>query len=236
MTFDQIYLALRKRILRLLRGRYFVVSRRGARYLVDIKNYIDRHIEAYGGYENDRLDRFLDEMAKFNCAVFVDIGANLGVYTVAVATRFPKIDIVAFEPDRINFAQLHANLFLNTIADRVNVHSVALSNKAGITHFHRHGDENRGRSAIRPDGEIPIQTMILDSLLVVSGQRVALKVDVEGHEAEVLMGARSLLANNKCLLQVECFDVSRIKPLLTELGYAVKWQIGDDYVFESERN
>lgn len=236
MKFDQIYLALRKRALRLLRGRYFVVSRRGARYLVDINNYIDRQIEAYGGYENDRVDRFLDEMARLNCAMFVDIGANLGVYTVAVAARFPKMDIVAFEPDTINFAQLYANLFLNKMADRVNVHSVALSNKAGITHFHRYDDENRGRSAVRPDGELIIQIMTLDSLLVVSGQRVALKVDVEGHEVEVLMGARSLLSNNKCLLQVECFDVSRIEPLLTELGYALKWQVGDDYVFESDRS
>lgn len=236
MTIDQIYLALRKRILRLLRGRYFVVSRRGSRYLVDVKNYIDRHIEAYGGYENDRVDRFLDEMAKIDCNMFLDIGANLGVYTVAVAKRFPDVDIVAFEPDRINCAQLHANLFLNAIADRVDVHAVALSDQAGTVHFQRHNDENRGRSAVRPDGEIQVQAVTLDSVLKMTGQRVAVKIDVEGHEAAVLLGARSLLANNQCFLQIESFELSRIEPMLKELGYAVKWHIGEDYIFELQTN
>ena len=59
-----------------------------------------------------------------------------------------------------------------------------------------------------------------------------MKIDVEGHEEAVLMGARSLLANNQCFLQIESFDLSRIEPLLKEAGYTVKSHIGEDYIFE----
>lgn len=231
MTYEQIYLAIRKRVLHLLHGRYFVVSRQGSRYLLDIRNYIDRQIEATGGYEKDRIERFLEEMARMECNLFIDIGANLGLYTLAVAKKFPDLDIIAFEPDKINCAQLHANIFLNTIVDRVKVHAVALSDRSGMASFHRHDDENRGRSAVRRDGEIQVPTKTLDSIMTMSGQRVALKIDVEGHEPEVLLGARSLLVNNNCLLQVESFDLSLVEPILSELGYAVKWRIGSDYVF-----
>jgi len=73
---NQVHLTLRRCVLKFFRGRYFVVSMRGAHFLVDIRNYIHRQIEARGGYEDAPVDRFLDEMDEARCNVFVDAGGQ----------------------------------------------------------------------------------------------------------------------------------------------------------------
>jgi FkbM family methyltransferase len=220
----------------MLHGVYFVRKRHGIFYLIDINNHIDRQIEAWGAYESDRIERFISEAKGRNCDLFIDIGANLGVYTLAMARSSEDIAIIAFEPDRQNYAQLHANLFLNGFHDRVTVHDLAVSNRAETLRFHRHAAENRGRSGLRADGEFEVKTISLDEFMPLTGHRIAIKMDVEGHELSALNGMSNLLARNTCLLQLETFNPQEIVLCLERLGYQSVWRSGSDYIFAPIQN
>lgn len=185
------------------RGRYFVVRRDAGVFLVDIKNHIERRIEAFGNYEAAQLSYFFRVGTQVQPTMIIDIGANTGLYSIQSARRFPRCEVLAFEPDLRNRAQLMANLFLNEMQDRVRVQDLALSDKAGITSFHRFSDENRGRSSIQSGGEYMVRRACLDNLVKLKGETIMLKIDVEGHELEVLRGAKDLLFSNKCALQIE---------------------------------
>lgn len=236
MTGKQVYMAIRKRCLLALRGRFFIVRRkRGLSFLVDILNYIDREIEAFGSYENKQISQLLAKIRERNATFFIDIGANIGLYSISVAKIFPKCEILAFEPDRRNFCQFHANLFLNGLEDRVRVEPYAISASSGQACFTRHEAENRGRSRVESGGGFVVETRRLDDLLEISGGCVAIKIDVEGHEYDVIAGATKLLTNNDVFLQIESFSSDRIEGQLAALGYRVTGRTGHDLTFERNR-
>jgi FkbM family methyltransferase len=220
----------------MLHGVYFVRKRRGIHYLIDINNHIDRQIEAWGAYESDRIERFISEAKGRNCDLFIDIGANLGVYTLAMARSSQDIAIIAFEPDRQNYAQLHANLFLNGFHDRVTVHDLAVSDRTETLRFHRHAAENRGRSGVNANGELQVRAVSMDEFMPLTGHRLAIKIDVEGHELNALKGMSNLLARNTCLLQLEAFKPPEVTLYLEQLGYLPVWRSGNDYIFARMQN
>lgn len=230
-----VYLALRKRIRLLFTGRYFVVQKNGIKYLLDIYNYIDRNIEAYGIYEHDQLSYFMQQIAQLGSSKFIDAGANSGMYSINVAARFPGVKVIAFEPDTRNLAQLHGNLYLNEIQDVVDVQSVALSDSSGTASFHRHGRENTGRSMLSATGEYSVSVARLDDIVSAVGERIAIKIDVEGNELPLLRGAQRLLQDNECFIQVESFSPGEITKYLGELGYFIQKQYGNDYYFSRKK-
>jgi FkbM family methyltransferase len=233
MNINQLYLALRKRILKVSKGRYFVVQRGGICFLIDILNHIDRRIEAYGGYEEDLLRQFTDDVKLFEAEYFLDIGANLGIYSLKIASSIPNISVIAFEPDLRNYSQLHANIFLNELEDIIRTEKIALSNTNDETRFHHHKADNRGRSRVSDSGDRIVTTKKLDGFLPLFGKRIAIKIDVEGHELNVIQGAEHFLKNNKCIVQIEAFDPAPVQTAMIQLGYALSRNVGNDYIFTS---
>jgi FkbM family methyltransferase len=128
--------------------------------------------------------------------VFVDVGANLGYY--ACLARAAGLKVVAIEPLASNLEYLLANLRENGWDD-VEVFPVALAGRPGLMNLY---GGSTGASTI-PDWAgastvlrrtVPVNT--LDNVLGerFAGQRLLLKVDVEGAELGVLDGARRTLA------------------------------------------
>src|SRR5262245_39234556 len=67
--------------------------------------------------------------------VLVDVGANVGVYTIwAAKTR--GVRVFAFEPEAQNYALLNRNIALNGLGPRVTAYCLALSNEAGYSEPH----------------------------------------------------------------------------------------------------
>lgn len=232
MNIENIYLAFRKRLRLLFSGRYFVVRRKNIRYLLDAYGYIDRRIEAYGIYERDQLTYFVERIAHLNPSLFIDAGANLGMYSMNVACRISGIKVIAFEPDERNRAQLIANLFLNGLEETVRVEGVALSDCGGYARFHRHDKENPGRSMLSDRGDYLVTIKTLDEVVNVVGERIAIKIDVEGHELPLLKGAHRLLTENQCFIQIESFSPDGVFEFLNDLGYTLQKRFGNDYFFD----
>ncbi len=140
----------------------------------------------------------------------VEVGANIGTGTVSMLIRHGAKRIVAIEPDPENVRFLKANLALNGVEDRVDIHQIALSDSDGVLTLERSSD-NSGDHRIRvptphgPDlaGEqqrvvIDVPARRLDSL-VHAGELDAdgvglVWMDAQGHEAHILAGADTLWA------------------------------------------
>ena len=125
--------------------------------------------------------------------VFADVGANIGSYTI-LASGVARADTIAFEPDPGTAERLRANVDLNGISDRVCIHVAAAGDKAGVAKFSVGRDtENQVVTAdAGASREVPVET--LDDAM---GARVPtfIKIDVEGYEAQVLRGARRIMAD-----------------------------------------
>lgn len=154
---------------------------------------------------------------------FVDIGANIGSYTV-LAAGGAKARVVAVEPIPSTFARLAQNVILNDLEDRVRLWRGGLSDMACTLRFSSELDtvnhvlvEGEGGTAL----DVPVQR--LDDLL--GGEApVLMKIDVEGHEWPVLRGAPRTLSNPALLAVV-----------METNGSGARYGVGDDKLMETMR-
>lgn len=162
---------------------------------------------------------------------FLDIGANIGYYTVIGAHLVgPTGRVHCFEPHAGIRTRLHDNIVRNGYQN-VTVHAEALSDHTGTVTFFavNEDDENQGTSSILPGsgrraGE-PVPSLTLDDFLagVGPGRVDVIKMDVEGAELQVIAGARrTLTADDAPALIFEAADLTPIARALGALGYRVK--------------
>jgi FkbM family methyltransferase len=135
--------------------------------------------------------------------VFLDVGANVGLYTIAAAHIVGSTGQVhAFEPCSQTFSRLEENVRLNALRC-VSSHRLALSDsnaeaqlslaKDGFDAWNSLGTPYMGESG----GQETVQTVTLDSFIAgrgLEGRVTAVKIDVEGWENQVLAGAEKFLS------------------------------------------
>lgn len=136
--------------------------------------------------------------------LFVDIGANVGVYTVLAAGAIGA-QAVSIEPVPQTFSKLCANLRVNDIVNRVTPHNIGLGRQESVLRFT--ADLDTMNHVILDDGwtgpSIQVSVSTLDTVLK-ERTPTLIKMDVEGWESEVLLGAASTLrCSSLCGLIVE---------------------------------
>ncbi len=127
--------------------------------------------------------------------LFVDIGANVGSYTIlACAAKGAKG--VCFEPVPATFERLMDNIRINNLSGRVEALNLGLSDTEGELVFT--SSENCTNHVVA-DGEQssdPVRVKVLPLDVILKGQSPStLKIDVEGFETPVLAGAKATLSN-----------------------------------------
>jgi len=135
--------------------------------------------------------------------VLVDVGANIGTTCLPAVARLGFARAIAIEPYARNVQVLRANAGLNGLADRVMVVEAAASDTEGEATFAAGKPTTRGRrrsgaGTIRPDSSgDAVRVVTVDAELARRGLSAGdvglLWADVQGHEAKVAFGARSLL-------------------------------------------
>lgn len=151
--------------------------------------------------------------------VLVDVGANVGMYTVwAAKTRGARV--YAFEPEAQNYALLNRNVVLNELGDRVKAYCLALSDVEGFSELHLsdlraggscHSLGERVDFSHRPMQPAFSQGCVsarLDDLVSrgVVPEPHYVKIDVDGFEPKVIAGAAAVLRGQ------------RLKSLLVEIN------------------
>jgi len=146
---------------------------------------------------------------------YVDVGANVGLHTVAAAfaRKSDSQRIFAFEPEPVTFATLVRNVKANALKT-VECVQAAAGQAAGTMTLNVSDGTNEGahsfvkRDHTAPGPQVPI--LQLDAYFASPEHRLTdrflMKIDVEGFEPSVLAGARALLsAASNCAVLIEVF-------------------------------
>lgn len=129
---------------------------------------------------------------------FVDVGAHIGTWTMKCGQRANHT--YAFECNKHVHNCLCANLFLKDLSYKVDTFNCGLSNKAGtMKYYKRSGDGGgNGLTYLRDsDADVVTDTVKVCKLDDFNLENIGfMKIDVEGHEKQVLEGAVQTLENN----------------------------------------
>jgi len=190
--------------------------------------YIGHSLEVYGEYGESESTVFRQIVGTGH--VVAEIGANIGAHTVQLAQLAgPTGAVHAYEPQRIIFQLLCANLALNDLRN-VYAYQMAVGQTQGVlkTLPLDYGAVNNfgGLSLIGADHGEDVPVIRLDSRTLPSLR--LLKVDVEGMEADVLLGAQQTIAQHRPFLYVENdrkANSPQLISLIEGLGYDVWWHL-----------
>lgn len=159
--------------------------------------------------------------------IFIDIGSNLGFISITASKHFKKV--YSFEPNN-NYTGLFFEMMRVNKVDNVELKPYALSNKYSINNF----IDNYGCSKLtNKKTKLKVKTKTLDEYKFKDVGII--KIDVEGHEFNVIKGAIETLKNNSVILIFERGesndkDYAEIEKILRSLNYEkIKYIYSDEY-------
>jgi FkbM family methyltransferase len=135
---------------------------------------------------------------------FVDCGANIGLWTLTAAAAVgAQGRVYAFEPNPVTFDKLSRNIRANALEEVALALCAACGREIGKMPFLCSDEHNHSRMAAEADEDVmfvPVRTL---DAAVHGGTIHGIKIDVEGNEFDVLLGAREILRQSKPWLCVE---------------------------------
>jgi FkbM family methyltransferase len=233
--------SLKKRAWRLRRAPV-EATRLGASWRLYPRDWLDNRLLAGAPFEDEQIAMCRALVARNGIDLFLDIGANIGLYTVLLGIDPGVPEIHAFEPVARTAERLREHVRLNGLDDRVTVHQLALGRQAGTATLHidprstglaRLELESAKRAAAVFTATEVVRLAPLDALLSHTGRRALVKIDAEGAGLDVLAGAGAFLRDNRCALQIESEPEREraVAEALAGLGYRAAGRIGADMYF-----
>ncbi len=186
------------------------------------------------GFEYGSVRVFM-EMIR-NASIFLDIGANIGYYSILAAKCNPHIKILAFEPFPDAITAFERNINKNQIQD-IDIVGYALSNKEGKTDFYYRVDNNFKQQKLELAGDnslvnfknderekITVESITLDKYLSKHPVETVdiIKIDTETTEYLILQGAIDTIKKFRPVIFCEVlkgFHESEIESYFNELDY-----------------
>lgn len=186
----------------------------------------------HGAFEQQEIDFFARLIAREAAPVVLDIGANIGLHSLAWANANRNATIYAFEPSPSTMKLLNRNVETNSCRSQVVMVPRAISNEVGHAQFFECDDnafsslkDTRRKRVVRVE---EVDVITIDSFVAEHKiSRLSLvKIDVEGAETEVILGAVDTLRSLGPDLFVEIYGGTDSNPapegtikLISELGY-----------------
>jgi FkbM family methyltransferase len=136
--------------------------------------------------------------------IILDVGANIGGMALTLSHLRPNCAVHAFEPSPETFDCLTANLARNQVK-QIKPWLIAAGNEDGRQKFLNDGRSPATNRLLPPEADesgpsVEVNVVTLDSFLEQQedAEVAFLKVDVEGYEPAVLLGAKQLLSSGRC--------------------------------------
>jgi FkbM family methyltransferase len=218
------------------------VSWRGITLVVDPGEVFGYWFYFCGEYEPDpELDWLVRHAA--GARTFADVGAHIGMYTIALAASHPSLLVTAFEASPVNAGRLRGNIRLNRSAgSRISVAEVALSDSSGMSDFIEARGRNSGVGYLVKGGtsnpeSIRVPTTTLSEYFAGRIPPDLVKIDVEGAELDVLQGWGDLPPAQAILIELhaptqpdEVDRRPRVVQWLVERGYKIEFRVDQGIV------
>lgn len=152
-----------------------------------------------GVYEENEINLF-KTMLKPD-TILIDIGANIGYYTLTAANKITEGNIYSFEPVEDNYNLLNKNVDINNYG-HVKTFQKAISDKNGIirifldrSNLGNHSLTNN--NVVDKSNFVEVETITLDSFFndhITYAEDILIKMDTQGAEGLVIAGAQDLLS------------------------------------------
>ena len=192
---------------------------------------------------------FFQKYLKENDIVF-DVGANIGVFSLFVASLDRGNLIFSIEPEVSNIAQLRANVLANRFEDKIKPVCAGANDRVGVSRIFLSSHEAGAAVHSVSDteltkthlgyavvGDAPVLSITLDYLSAELGVVPNLiKVDTDGNEKKILLGAKSLLADPRLRAIIiempeETEQARQCRLILSEAGF-----VQSDYPYAQTLN
>ena len=207
-------------------------------YNLDLRHLIDRRFFFHREYEKELFFPLKNCIDKYKINIFLDIGSCWGIYSLRLSS-VENLKIFSFDPILKNIDRLKKSILDNDIKNIKIFHTAIGSFKGTIElgateDFSPNYKINETNSVIKEKCSIDT----VDNLVFFKNENIAIKIDTEGHEFDVLSGADKLLRNNNCYCQIEVSsgDHEKIFNYFTERNYnliSVNKKNKLDYIFSN---
>jgi FkbM family methyltransferase len=204
---------------------------------------IGRSLRLYGQWAIDEIALIAHIMRQEPGGDFIDLGANVGSHTVAIATLFPDSQVFAFEANPLTHQLLSTNVTANGLTN-VNVFNYLVGDISTMSRVVTNiADIGKNLGAVgfqvipveTKAGQLMLQAAV-DDIYPATRLAAFVKTDVEGMEQKALRGAHATLERSHAAVYFENGVRADAGPLfdgLTALGYETFWHI--NFPFD-ERN
>lgn len=217
----------------------------GIGWHLDLRDGLQRELAQTGDYEPEVRAAILEELRPGD--VFVDVGANIGVLSLPIASERPDIHVFAFEPVTATAEKFHETQIRARIKN-VTLCRFALGADHGLLQLRKDpwfGNRDTGVVSAHGIGRIAetVEVRRLDDIAddLSLARMDALKVDIEGGEYDALRGMEGLLRRARpriVVVEVQEALLARagvpggaVEELLTSAGYFVRRRLGRNLVF-----
>ena len=176
----------------------------------------------FTSFKYNLINKFKNDLKDID--YFIDVGSNIGWYSLC-ATKASNCNVFSVEPNPNTFITLLTNIRINNLSQKITCinsaicsikHSVSITNKSSV-------DQNFVE--INNPMGISVISLKLDDLLsrVPKKKNIALKIDVEGLEEDVLLSGKRSLSEMKEIKLIYCeiivSKIDAINKFLNDLGF-----------------
>jgi len=227
------------------RKHYHVAHYRGADFLLAPRSITALEVSAKI-FEYPELSHLMQRCADLKVDTFIDVGANIGIFSCVLLKNDAVPRALLFEPERTNRIHLRANLLINGLLDRAEVQEFALGDTNGRVRIlpgaimrDDYALADGGFSRIVDEGgygdqAYEVEVARFDDKFDLSGRALAIKIDIEHYECKALIGMERTLRQNRCIVQVESYaQREQVMAIMDGFGYAFVKDFMPNFVFEN---
>ena len=213
-----------------------IYSRNGIRWNLDLNEGIDLSIFLFG--TSEKKIKNIRKFFSFNKKIIVlDIGANIGSISLPIAKMFPKSKVFAIEPTNYAFKKLTKNLALNkNLSNNISLNQQFISKvskpKKVWSSWNFSNKTNKHKNHLGS-----LQTIKKNSFITLNNfinlKKIKeidfIKLDVDGHELDVLKSGEKIFKNKKPIIFIEIapylypefgYECSELIRYIKKLGYS----------------
>jgi len=209
-----------------------------------VPNYITNYlIDTFFTKEPETLE-WIDSFDGSKKVIFWDIGANIGLYSIYAALKYPAIEVICFEPSTSNLRILSRNISINKLEEKIKINQFPLTNKSNEYQILREKDfmEGVGENVFGADYNwqgknfesnnnyqiygTSINYLIKNQILKIPNY---IKIDVDGIEHLILEGGTECLSSPE--LKSICVEINdslpsrdKIIELMNKYNFKMKYK------------
>lgn len=197
-------------------------------------------------YEIEQLE-YQKELLKDKQGIILDIGAHLGTHSLFYASQMNSTRVISFEPSIILFEILKSTVHNNKpLSNIIEIKNVGLWDFITKKDLYSHYENNSGSNSVfkQTDDAQVVEVIELTTLdyyfnrnkLNINEEIIFIKLDIEGAEANAILGSLRTIERYKPLIYCECHEEKhaiRIMSILSRFNYRILSINNEHYYFST---